>query len=464
LLGDLADVLRGVTYKKEVATESSRQGFLPLLRANNIDGELNFENLVYVPEGLINEVQMVKKNDLVIAMSSGSANLVGKAAQAKKDFHGSFGAFCGVVRPKRIELAAYLAFFFQTPLYRETTAGQGKGIGINNIGKKQLDSICVPLPPLAEQHRIVAKVDQLMALCDELEVRQRKQQEGQVRLNSAALDALLNAGGPADFASHWQRICANFDLLYDHPDTIAKLRAAILQLAVQGKLVPQDPGDEPAEGLKSKKPVRTTEGDVPFNVPSSWVWKPLGELTSLITSGSRGWKEFYAESGATFIRSQDIKFDRLEYDQRAFVSLPERTEGLRTRVTNGDLLVTITGANVAKAALIEEDPGEAYVSQHVALIRLDKVEYGPYVHKWLIGECGGRRLLLESSYGAKPGLNLQNLRDLLVPLPPLAEQCRIVAKVDQLMALCDALEAKLNQARQKSEKLMEASVRELLVA
>jgi type I restriction enzyme S subunit len=356
----------------------------------------------------------------------------------------------------------YVLIFLKSPLFiNEGIPRMTGSAGQKRITRDYFAGKPFPLPPLKEQKRIVAKVDQLMALCNELETRQQKQQQGRVRLNSSALDALLTAREPDEFAGHWQRISTNFDLLYDHPETIAKLRAAILQLAVQGKLVSQNLQDKPDEVLNGNK-LLANENDVPFIVPSNWTWKPLGKLTSLITSGSRGWKEFYAKSGATFIRSQDIKYDRLEYDQRAFVKLPGKTEGLRTKVSSGDLLVTITGANVAKAALIGEDPGEAYVSQHVALIRLKDCEHGPYIHKWLVGECGGRKLLLESSYGAKPGLNLQNLRDLLVPIPPLEEQKRIVAKVDQIMDLCDELETKLKQAQQHSGKLMETTVRQVL--
>ncbi|PLY13830.1 MAG: hypothetical protein C0631_12880, partial [Sedimenticola sp.] len=95
------------------------------------------------------------------------------------------------------------------------------------FNKGDLAKINIPLPPLQEQKRIVTKVDQLVALCDELEARQKKQQQGRVRLCNAALDALLTARKPDEFADHWQRISTNFDLLYDHPETIAKLRAAI---------------------------------------------------------------------------------------------------------------------------------------------------------------------------------------------------------------------------------------------
>jgi type I restriction enzyme S subunit len=176
-------------------------------------------------------------------------------------------------------------------------------------------------------------------------------------------------------------------------------------------------------------------------------------LSILITSGSRGWNEYYSDKGSIFIRSQDIKTDKLKFDNRAFVCLPETAEGLRTKVEHSDLLITITGANVAKAALVEDMLDDAYVSQHVALVRLASRPIGTFLHKWLINSHGGRALLLENSYGAKPGLNLNNVRELPLPLPPIGEQHRIVAKVDQLMALCDQLKTQLSQARQLNEQL-----------
>src|SRR5262249_11964405 len=105
-----------------------------------------------------------------------------------------------------------------------------------NLSAADLRKFVFPLPPLAEQCRIVAKVDQLMALCNEIEARQQKQQAARIRLNKAALDRMLSARAPEEFAEHWQRICDNFDLLYDAPETVGQLRQAVLQLAVQGKL------------------------------------------------------------------------------------------------------------------------------------------------------------------------------------------------------------------------------------
>jgi len=181
-------------------------------------------------------------------------------------------------------------------------------------------------------------------------------------------------------------------------------------------------------------------------------------VISLVTSGSRSWKDYYATEGATFIRSQDIKFDRLQFDERAFVKLPPGAEGSRTQVFLQDLLITITGANVGKAAVVMLPIPEAYVSQHVALVRLLDLTMVDYLHLWLVGAHGGRKLLLMSSYGAKPGLNLQNIIDLLVPVPPLAEQSRIVARVVGLRSLCADLRQRLAAASERQSQIAQSLV------
>lgn len=128
-LGELAETIRGVTYGKSDVSDSPLPDYVPLLRGNNINRVLNFDNPVFVPKRLLNEAQYVRTGDIVIAMSSGSADLVGKAAQAAKDFNGGFGAFCAVVRSVSNKVYSFFGFFFQTPFYRNRAAGHGRALG-----------------------------------------------------------------------------------------------------------------------------------------------------------------------------------------------------------------------------------------------------------------------------------------------------------------------------------------------
>lgn len=324
------------------------------------------------------------------------------------------------------------------------------GVGLQHVTKGKLEALALALPPLAEQHRIVAKVDELMALCDRLEARQQDAEAAHARLVQALLDSLTQARDAQEFQAGWERLAGEFETLFITESSIDGLKQAILQSACNGGM--------------TAKPKSISVDDEPFDLPADWCWKNLGSLSKLVTSGSRGWKEFYSDKGSTFIRSQDIKADRLEFDQRAFVSLPPNTEGARTQVQKYDLLITITGANVGKAAVLTEPIEDAYVSQHVALVRLHDPLHALYIHRWLTNNYGGRRLLLSSSYGAKPGLNLQNIKDLPVPLPPLAEQGRIVAKVTELLALCDQLKARIAAGRVKQAQLAEALVKQAVAA
>lgn len=355
-----------------------------------------------------------------------------------------------------------------------------QGTTVQSLVYEKLFARPFGLPPLAEQHRIVAKVDELMVLCDRLEAQHADAESAHAQLVQALLDSLTQASDATDFATSWQRLAEHFHTLFTTEPSIDALKQTMLQLAVMGKLVPQDPNDEPANELlkriaeekarlvatgkiKKQKPIAMlSEKEQAFGISARWSWARLGDLSVLITSGSRGWNEYYSDSGSTFIRSQDIKTDKLKFDNRAFVCLPKSAEGIRTRVELGDLLITITGANVAKAAMVEDSLDDAYVSQHVALIRLANRSFGVFIHKWLTNSHGGRALLLENSYGAKPGLNLNNIRDLPVPVPPISEQHRIVAKVDQLMAICDQLKTRLTQARQLNEQLASTLVEQAL--
>jgi type I restriction enzyme S subunit len=365
-----------------------------------------------------------------------------------------------IIRPCVPDIGSYLHKVLMSRLVQDTVMAVQVGVSREGLSIGKLAQFPIPLPPLAEQHRIVAKVDELMALCDRLEADQADAEAAHAQLVQALLHSLTQATDAADFRASWQRLSEHFHTLFTTEASIDALKQTVLQLAVMGKLAAFDA--RPDEALATL-PVLAAE-DAPFELPTHWRWVRLGSLCNLVTSGSRGWKEFYADSGSVFIRSQDIKADKLEFDNKAFVQLPPSAEGARTLVAQDDLLITITGANVGKAAHIVEDIKDAYVSQHVALVRPKESRFSPYIHRWLVNSHSGRALLLASSYGAKPGLNLQNIKDLPVPLPPLAEQHRIVAKVDELMALCDQLKAQLQVARQQHAQLASVLVEQAVAA
>lgn len=327
-----------------------------------------------------------------------------------------------------------------------------KGVAYPAISDSDFWACSMPLPPLAEQKRIVAKVNELMALCDRLEAQQQEREKRHAALGRASLAQFADA--PTS---------TNLHFLFHPSYSIlpADLRKCILTLAVQGKLVPQNPNDEPVDdtfdGLKSlsDKSKRSS------GVPKQWKFFTYKSLTSLVTSGSRGWRQYYSHLGSIFVRTQNIKTDNLILDDIARVNLPKSAEGMRTQVLKDDILITITGANVTKAARIKDQIPEAYVSQHIALTRPRWSAMSPWLHLCFISHGSARGTLEQLAYGDKPGLNLNNIRGLILPIPPLAEQRRIVAKVEELMGLVAALEMQIANARTTASDLLEAAVTDL---
>jgi type I restriction enzyme S subunit len=419
-LVDLVEVLNGRAYKKEELLDN---GATPVLRVGN----LFTSNHWYYSDLALDSDRYCVAGDLLYAWSASFGPFIWSGERSIYHYH-----IWKLEPHSDTDLSRrYLHAYLQAQTRAIKAAGHG--VSMTHMTKEKMERLAVPVPPLAEQHRIVAKVDELMALCDRLEADQADAEAAHAQLVQALLHSLTQATDAADFRASWQRLSEHFHTLFTTEASIDALKQTVLQLAVMGKLAAFDA--RPDEALATL-PVLAAE-DAPFELPTHWRWVRLGSLCNLVTSGSRGWKEFYADSGSVFIRSQDIKADKLEFDNKAFVQLPPSAEGARTLVAQDDLLITITGANVGKAAHIVEDIKDAYVSQHVALVRPKESRFSPYIHRWLVNSHSGRALLLASSYGAKPGLNLQNIKDLPVPLPPLAEQHRIVAKVDELMALCE---------------------------
>lgn len=164
-ISDVSSQIRGVSYKPSDVSEIKNEGYSSILRANNIHKYgLDFNDLVYVKNGRVSEKQFLKKGDIVIAASSGSKEIVGKAASVKDDWEGSFGAFCKTIRPNSRINSAYLGFYFQSPSYRSIISHLSSGANINNLRTSDLDDLEIPLPPLPIQQKIAEKLDKADAL------------------------------------------------------------------------------------------------------------------------------------------------------------------------------------------------------------------------------------------------------------------------------------------------------------
>ena len=194
-------------------------------------------------------------------------------------------------------------------------------------------------------------------------------------------------------------------------------------------------------------------------IPEDWSVGELGNLSVFITSGSRGWARYYSDSGALFVRSQNVRKGRLDLSDSQFVNPPQGSEGSRTQVQHSDLLITITGNSVGNVALVDQDLGEAYISQHVGLVRLREPSYGQYVCRFLSpGSPYNRQISASQSGQSKPGLTLRNLQNFWVALPPLLEQQSIAKTLNNVDALLDSLD----QLITKKRDLKQAAMQQLL--
>jgi len=342
--------------------------------------------------------------------------------------------------------------------------------------------IVVCLPPLTEQKRIVEKCDRLLSTCDEIEKRQQQRQQSILRMNESAIAQLLSSQNSDEFRQHWRRICNNFDLLYSIPETIPKLRQAILQLAVQGKLVRQDPNDEPASLLLEKIKVKKekliqdkklketpllpaiTQNEIEYTIPNTWCWARLANICEFITDGTH-YTPKYTEHGRIFLSSQNVKPFSFMPNNHKFVSEEAYQGYIKNRKPEfEDILLTRVGAGIGEAAVIDQKLEFAiYVS--LGLLRPFKEFIDPYYLVIWLNSPIGTKHSQKNTYGkgvSQGNLNLGLIRGFVVSVPPLAEQKRIVEKCDRLMFLCDTLEAKLKQGRDSSEKLMEVAARQVL--
>jgi type I restriction enzyme S subunit len=351
-----------------------------------------------------------------------------------------------------------------------------KGVGISNMSGKALSSVVFSLPPLAEQHRIVTKVDELMALCDQLEAQHSNAAEAHEKLVSHLLGTLTQSQGADDFSANWQRIAAHFDTLFTTEASIDALKQTMLQLAVMGKLVPQNVNDEPASELlkriqaekdkllaegkiKKEKPlVPVTVDEKPFELPKGWEWVRIGSIC-------HDWGQKTPDIDFTYIEVSAIDNQRGMISSPELVSPENAASRARKIVKKGTVIYSTIRPYLLNIAVIEDEfQPEPIASTAFAIVHPFCLMPPRYFLSYFRSPVFVRYVESVQMGIAYPAINDGQFFSGLIALPPIAEQHRIVAKVDALMALCDQLKTRITVANQQQQKLADVFVAQAVAA
>lgn len=345
-------------------------------------------------------------------------------------------------------LAVFRAYMRTGRFRRE--AQQTTNIAHLSLGR--LAEIEFPLPPLAEQKRIVAKVDQLMALCDDLEVRQTKKRVVGTRLTKSAFEAVSTAEGPEEFGVAWKRVFENFGLLADRAEKLDTTRTMVLTLAVRGRLTATSPR-QTVEDDSARPPL-----------PTGWSWKRVDEVAEVKLGKMRSPDSHSGAHMRPYLRVANVLEGKIDTsDVKAMNFTPDEVTKFELR--SGDILLN-EGQSidlVGRPAIYRgEVPGACFQKTLIRVRVRDfvDVEYALIVFRAYMRTGRFRASGVQTTNMAH--LPLMRLVGIEFPVPPLEEQRRIVAKVGRMMKICDELEAKLRRAEDRAGKLVEAAVQELV--
>ena len=339
----------------------------------------------------------------------------------------------------------------------------------NTLNSESMAQLLMPIPPLAEQHRIVAKVDELMALCDRLEAQQADADSAHTQMVQALLDSLTQASDADDFAQSWQRLAEHFHTLFTTESSIDALKRAILELAVMGKLSAPQQGDTSiAEILKKMAEDRNNKGpkeqeteknlkNYLSTIENNRTIVRADFICGFITKGTTPAKnDLLLDGEIPFLKVYNIIDNKIDFHYRpTFISKEISHKNLgRSKIYPGDVVMNIVGPPLGKVAIIPDQFSEWNMNQALSVFRVKSGALNKYIYYMLLSESVLKSVISESKGSAgQDNLSLAQCRALLIPIPSPEEQHRIVAKVDQLMALCDQLKSRLAQARQLHEQL-----------
>ncbi|MCG2786909.1 MAG: restriction endonuclease subunit S [Anaerolineae bacterium] len=345
-----------------------------------------------------------------------------------------------------------------------------RGTTIFGITRSQLENVPFALPPYEEQIRIIQKIELMFTQTSALAEKLASAESELAGLNRSALAHLLSSDSPEAFNQQWDFIAAHFESLFTRPEHIAPLRQSILELAVRGKLTRREAGDESARELlkrireekeeSGKKEVLAPvkESEKPFALPDGWECIRLAEIADIGTGVAKGKKYNPDEKviSLPYLRVANVQRGYLALEEMKEIEIRE-DEYERYALQNGDLLLTEGGDadKLGRSAIWHGEVENCIHQNHIFRAR----PYSELKSEWLMLYTNsplGRNYFLGASKQTTnlASINKTQLSNCPVPIPPLAEQARIVARVEQLLGLCEALESRLRAAQEERSRLV----------
>jgi type I restriction enzyme S subunit len=475
--------INGYAFKSNTyVTEGNNQ----IIRLGNVknEGLILEKKDIYIPDNIANECEnyMIIEDDILVTMT-GTRNKrdyfftykVRKSDLVRKKLflNQRVGLIRGYIPKQNYFFNVVLkSNYILNKIFESETGTANQG----NIGVRAINELVIPMSPLNEQKRIVEKVDSLMTFCDKLE----KALEKKVHYGELSAKSIFNAVGSVSTVKELEEtlrfILLNFKDLSLGDNAVKELKNCILQLAVQGKLVPQDPDDESAEVLlekiteekerlikegkiKREKPLgEIREEEKPFELPDGWKYCRMNDIVD-VRDGTHDSPKYISEGGFPLVTGKDFYGGKLNFSKTKYISKEDYEKIItRSKVDVGDILYSMIGGNIGSMILIEDQLDIAI--KNVALFkRYIKDSFEPkYLMFYLKANLKNMKSL--SKGGAQPFISLLILRNYLFTLPPLNEQRRIVEKANSLMSLCDELEKKIEKMKSYSNRLMESILKD----
>lgn len=424
----------------------------------------------YGASGVIDKIDNFLFDKTLLLIGEDGANLINRTTPIAFMAHGKYWVnnHAHVLDGVCVSFLEYICLYINSISLEQYITGTAQP----KMNQAKMNTILLGLAPKREQSRILSKVNILMSLCDQLEQQSLTSLDAHQQLVETLLASLTDSQNAEELAENWARISQHFDTLFTTEASIDALKQTILQLAVMGKLVPQDPNDEPASELlkrieqekaqlvkegkiKNQKPLPpVSDKEKPFELPKGWEWCKLQNITSKVTDGDHK-TPARTNSGYKLLSAKNVRDGYIDYNNCDYIAEADYLKSRERCLPEvGDLLIVSVGGTIGRSSLIKENANFALV-RSVAIIK--PLLFNSNYLKFSMDSLLLQKVIHETKRGgAQPCLYLSEISNFLFPMPPEKEQKRIVSKIEHLLSICARLKSRLQSAQQTQLHLADA--------